>query len=55
MLRDEGYIQSIKPGDNTVLQEGMTFHVIPWMWGVDGDKTVADIKSKQAAKKPLVP
>ena len=37
---DEGYIQSIKPGDNTVLQEGMTFHVIPWMWGVDGDKTV---------------
>ena len=18
----------------------MTFHVIPWMWGVDGDKTV---------------
>ncbi len=37
---DEGYIQSIKPGDNTVLKEGMTFHVIPWMWGVDGDKTV---------------
>ena len=18
----------------------MTFHIIPWMWGVDGDKTV---------------
>jgi Xaa-Pro dipeptidase len=37
---DEGYIQSIKAGDKTVLREGMTFHVIPWMWGVDGDKTV---------------
>jgi len=37
---DEGYIQSIKAGDKTVLRQGMTFHVIPWMWGVDGDKTV---------------
>jgi Xaa-Pro dipeptidase len=37
---DEGYILSLNPGDFTVLAEGMTFHVIPWMWGVDGDKTV---------------
>jgi Xaa-Pro dipeptidase len=37
---DEGYILSIKPGDSTVLEEGMTFHIIPWLWGVDGDKTV---------------
>jgi Xaa-Pro dipeptidase len=37
---DEGYILSLNPGDLTVLEEGMTFHVIPWMWGVDGDKTV---------------
>lgn len=37
---DEGYILSLNPGDFTVLEEGMTFHVIPWMWGVDGDKTV---------------
>jgi Xaa-Pro dipeptidase len=37
---DEGYIISLNPGDFTVLEEGMTFHVIPWMWGVDGDKTV---------------
>jgi len=37
---DEGYIVSLKQGDHTVLEEGMTFHVIPWMWGVDGDKTV---------------
>ena len=22
-----------------MLKEGMTFHLIPWMWGVDGDKT----------------
>ncbi|WP_440904260.1 ectoine hydrolase [Catenovulum sp. SX2] len=36
---DEGYIISLKQGESTVLKEGMTFHVIPWMWGVDGDKT----------------
>lgn len=37
---DEGYIMSLKPGNSDVLREGMTFHIIPWMWGVDGDKTV---------------
>lgn len=37
---DEGYIVSLKQGDAAVLREGMTFHIIPWMWGVDGDKTV---------------
>lgn len=37
---DEGYIISLKQGDSKVLREGMTFHIIPWMWGVDGDKTV---------------
>jgi len=36
---DEGYIISLKQGDAYVLREGMTFHIIPWMWGVDGDKT----------------
>jgi len=36
---DEGYICSLKQGDSRVLEEGMTFHLIPWMWGVDGDKT----------------
>jgi Xaa-Pro dipeptidase len=36
---DEGYICSLKQGDSTILREGMTFHIIPWMWGVDGDKT----------------
>lgn len=36
---DEGYILSIKQGDPTVLEEGMTFHIIPWMWGVEGNKT----------------
>lgn len=36
---DEGYIISVKQGDSTVLKEGMTFHIIPWLWGVDGDKT----------------
>ncbi|MBB3048083.1 Xaa-Pro dipeptidase [Litorivivens lipolytica] len=36
---DEGYIISLKQGESTVLEEGMTFHLIPWMWAVDGDKT----------------
>jgi Xaa-Pro dipeptidase len=36
---DEGYMLSIKPGDPTFLEPGMTFHIIPWMWGVEGDKT----------------
>ena len=37
---DEGYILSLNPGDFTVLEPGMTFHVIPWMWGVGGERTV---------------
>lgn len=37
---DEGYILSLMPDDPTPLESGMTFHVLPWMWGVDGDKTV---------------
>lgn len=37
---DEGYILSLNPGDPTPVEPGMTFHVIPWLWGVDGDKTV---------------
>jgi len=36
---DEGYIISLKQGDSAIIEEGMTFHIIPWMWGVDGDKT----------------
>ena len=37
---DEGYILSIKQGSPQILREGMTLHLIPWMWGVDGNKTV---------------
>lgn len=37
---DEGYMLSLKQGDATILRAGMTIHLIPWMWGVDGDKTV---------------
>ena len=37
---DEGSIVSIKPGDPMIMRPGMTFHIIPWMWGVDGNKTV---------------
>lgn len=37
---DEGYIVSLKQGDTTAIRPGMCFHVIPWMWGVEGNKTV---------------
>jgi Xaa-Pro dipeptidase len=36
---DEGYIMSLYQGSSDVLEPGMTFHVIPWMWGIDGDKS----------------
>lgn len=36
---DEGYIISLKQGNSAILKEGMTFHMIPWMWGIEGDKT----------------
>ncbi|MGM0595294.1 MAG: ectoine hydrolase, partial [Pseudomonadota bacterium] len=36
---DEGYIQSLYQGHTEVLRPGMVFHVIPWMWGIDGDKS----------------
>jgi len=32
---DEGYILSLKAGEKTALRENMTFHLIPWMYGVD--------------------
>lgn len=37
---DEGHILSLMPDGPTPLEPGMTFHILPWMWGVDGDKTV---------------
>lgn len=36
---DEGYIVSLKQGNSAILRPGMTFHMIPWMWGVEGNKT----------------
>ena len=36
---DEGYILSLYQGQSDILKPGMTFHVIPWMWGIDGDKS----------------
>ena len=36
---DEGYMLSLKQGQSSILREGMTFHLIPWMWGIDGNKT----------------
>ncbi len=37
---DEGYMLSLKQGDSTILKKGVTLHIIPWMWGVEGDKTM---------------
>lgn len=37
---DEGHILELKQGDSRVLRPGMTFHLIPWMWAVDGERTV---------------
>jgi Xaa-Pro dipeptidase len=36
---DEGYIMSLFQGSSDILRPGMTFHLIPWMWGIDGDKS----------------
>jgi len=36
---DEGYMLSLKQGDSRYLKPGMTLHIIPWMWGIEGDKT----------------
>jgi Xaa-Pro dipeptidase len=36
---DEGYILSLFQRGGEVLRPGMTMHVIPWLWGVDGNKT----------------
>ena len=37
---DEGYMLSLRQADSSILEQGMTIHLIPWMWGVDGDKAV---------------
>lgn len=37
---DEGYILSLKPGDRRPLEPGMTMHLIPWLYGVNGEKVV---------------
>ncbi|MCP1727335.1 Xaa-Pro dipeptidase [Natronospira proteinivora] len=37
---DEGYMLSLKPGDRRPLEPGMTIHLIPWLYGVEGDKVM---------------
>ncbi|HJL18158.1 MAG TPA: ectoine hydrolase [Sandaracinaceae bacterium LLY-WYZ-13_1] len=37
---DEGYIMSLKPGDHRPLEQGMTFHIIPWLFGYEGDRVM---------------
>ncbi|MBB3189997.1 ectoine hydrolase [Halomonas cerina] len=32
---DEGYMLSLKAGNNTPLRENMTLHLLPWMYGID--------------------
>lgn len=40
---DEGQIISIKPGDSTYLQKNMTFHLIPWLVGIENDTLMMGI------------
>jgi len=37
---DEGYILSLMQGDSQTLKSGMTFHILPWIWGVGGERTM---------------
>ncbi len=37
---DEGYMLSLKPGDRRPLEPGMTMHLIPWLYGIEGDKVL---------------
>ena len=37
---DEGYIMSLKPGDHRTLEENMTFHIIPWLFGYEGNRVM---------------
>lgn len=37
---DEGYMLSLKPGDRRPLEPGMTMHIIPWLYGIEGDKVM---------------
>lgn len=32
---DEGYMLSLKAGNNTPLRENMTLHLLPWMYGIE--------------------
>lgn len=38
---DEGHLISIKPGVDVPLQENMTFHLIPWLYGIDNKHVMA--------------
>lgn len=38
---DEGHILSLKPGETTLLKENMTFHLIPWLYGVEDKHVLA--------------
>ncbi|WP_462417823.1 ectoine hydrolase [Kytococcus sp. Marseille-QA3725] len=37
---DEGYFLSVMEREERPLEVGMTFHVLPWLWGVGGTRTV---------------
>ena len=37
---DEGYMMSLKPGDQRPLEENMTFHLIPWLFGYEGHRVM---------------
>jgi Xaa-Pro dipeptidase len=37
---DEGYILSLKSGENIPLMENMTIHILPWMYGIEGERLI---------------
>jgi Xaa-Pro dipeptidase len=52
---DEGYIMSLKPGDHRILEENMTFHLIPWLFGYEGDRVMGISETVRITKDGAVP
>lgn len=52
---DEGYIMSLKPGDHRILEENMTFHLIPWLFGYEGDRVMGISETVRITEGGAVP
>lgn len=54
---DEGYIMSLKPGDHRPLEQNMTFHIIPWLFGYEGERVMGiseTVRITETGCEPLV-